>query len=78
MYQLVCDLCGKPITNYDPLSPLWKDKCVRYKIKRYHELKWVKIDCHPKCVDKLFGIEIKYPTPPCLEESKSDNKKEGS
>lgn len=48
-YQLICDLCGKPIID---------GANKRYRIKErwvsWYESGWVTIDAHEECVKKLI------------------------
>lgn len=50
MYELKCDLCGKPIKDGEAWS--------RYKMKRlhfsFHESWWERIEVHNACLEYLY------------------------
>ena len=50
--QIICDLCGKPITNNDIEEYKYAVKKKRW---RWDSFEWEYIDVHESCRKKLFN-----------------------
>lgn len=48
-YQMICDLCGKPIetTEYSQFK-------IKKRVFSFYESWWEKIEVHDKCVEALW------------------------
>ena len=69
MNVVVCDLCGKCITDVDGSK--------RFKIKEYKSDRycggWEKIDAHESCIEKLFEAKQIDRQPPSGGSSQQDD-----